>query len=422
LAVSEPVPLSLYVHVPLCAAKCRYCDFFSVPIGLDGGSESLAARVVAETLAQLGRFLDRVPGASFDTVYVGGGTPSVLPVNLLERLLGGLADLRPSEWTVEANPESLDRGFLDACSRAGVTRLSVGLQSMDDRLLAVLARPATAADNARALELIGNHWRGEASLDLIAGIPGQSIGGMLADAAAVAGTGIGHASLYSLTVEPGTPLARLVASGGITLNAADLDDELWFAGRAALEAAGLRQYEVSNYARPGKQCRHNLRYWHLEPYLGVGPGAVSTLPPDLAGALTGIGVDEPVARLSNPRDIPAFLAGAGGTAGSPWGVETEGISPSAFVLETLMVGLRLVEGISAESFRGRFGLDLDRLVPGLWRRWQERGLASTEEATLRLTDRGLLRLDPLLGELAGALRPAGQPAISVRWPDRAPHD
>jgi oxygen-independent coproporphyrinogen-3 oxidase len=417
LAVSDPIPLSLYVHVPFCASKCRYCDFFSVPVDRDTRPEGVAARVVEQTLAQLDRFQSRAPAVRFETVYVGGGTPSVLPPTLLGRLLGRLAELRPSEWTVEANPESLDRAFLEMCRQAGVTRLSVGLQSMDDRLLAVLGRPGSAADNCRALELIAGTWNGDTSLDLIAGIPGQSTEGIFADTLTVARTHCGHASLYSLTIEPDTPLARLVGSGSVVPNPRDHDDELWLEGRAALEGAGLHQYEVSNFAKPGKECRHNLRYWHLQPYLGIGPGAVSTLSPDLAAALTGARGDTAVVRLSNPRDLTRFLSGADGPAGTPWGIEIETITAPAFVLETLMVGLRLVGGISSGSFRRRFGQGLDRLAPGLWKRWLEQGLASPEAGSLRLTDRGLLMLDTLLGELAGELRAEWTLAISVHWPD-----
>jgi oxygen-independent coproporphyrinogen-3 oxidase len=420
LAVSEPIPLSLYVHVPFCASKCRYCDFFSVPVDRDDGPEGLAARVVEQTIVQLDRFLSRAPAVRFETIYVGGGTPSVLPRELLARLLRRLADLGPSEWTVEANPESLDRAFLQICGQAGVTRLSVGLQSMDDRLLTCLGRPGTAADNLSALGLIAENWQGDASLDLIAGIPGQTREGLIADAATVARTGCGHASLYSLTVEPDTPLAGLVRSGSIALNPRDHDDTLWLEGRAALAAAGLHQYEVSNFARPGKECRHNLRYWRLEPYLGIGPGAVSTLPPDLAAALTGERVDATVVRLSNPPDLNSFLFGADRPAGSPWGIEKETVATPAFVLETLMVGLRLVHGISTASFHRRFGCGLDRLAPGLWERWVEQGLASPAADSLRLTDRGLLALDTLLAGLAGELRENGLQAIDLCWPDSHP--
>ncbi len=417
MAASDPIPLSLYVHVPFCASKCRYCDFFSVPLGPDSAPDSLAASVIEETIAQLDLFLARAPAVRFETLYVGGGTPSVLPPVLLERLLGRLADVRPTEWTVEANPESLDRPFLDACARAGVTRISVGLQSMDDPLLSTLGRPGTAADNRRALELIANDWRGDASIDLIAGTPGQTLEGMIADAATVAKTGFSHASLYSLTVEPNTPLASLVDSGSVALNPRDYDDTLWLRGRAALEDAGLHQYEVSNFAHPGKECRHNLRYWRLEPYLGIGPGAVSTVPQDLAAALTGVREHAGVVRLSNPRDITTFLTKAAGRPGAPWGIETEIVAAPAFVLETLIMGLRLVDGIDAGSFRRRFGQGLDRLAPGLWEGWIARGLAAAEVGRLRLTDRGLLLLDTLLGELACAVSADRLPPIDVRWPD-----
>jgi oxygen-independent coproporphyrinogen III oxidase len=417
LADFRPIPLSLYVHLPFCASKCRYCDFFSVPLGRGAAAEALIERVVERTLAQLDRFLERAPAVRFETLYVGGGTPSVLARGLLGRMLARLAEARPSEWTVEANPESLDGGFLEACGRAGVTRISVGLQSMDDRLLAVLGRPGTAADNRRALELLSAAWRNDANVDLIAGIPGQSRAGMLADVAEVVRAGFGHASLYSLTVEPDTPLARLVEAKEVVLNARDHDDELWLEGRAAFQEAGLSQYEVSNFARPGHECRHNLRYWRLEPYLGIGPGAVSTLPPDLAASLTGTLCDAPVVRVANPRDIDAFLSEPDGSPGGSPAVEVEPVPASAFVLETLMTGLRLVDGIRADSFLRRFGVGLDRLAPGLWQRWMGKGLAAPPDGSLRLTDSGLLLLDALLRELAGALRAEAAARIVVRWPE-----
>jgi oxygen-independent coproporphyrinogen-3 oxidase len=402
---SAPI-LSLYVHVPFCAAKCRYCDFFSVPVDReDRGATATVAAVVERTLGQLGRFLERFPRARFATAYVGGGTPSVLPPPLLDRLLGPIALLRPAEWTVEANPESLDRDFLRACRDAGVTRLSVGLQSMDDRLLALLGRPGSADDNRRARQLLAVGWDRELSFDLIAGIPGQTRDGLLADVRGVAAAGVGHVSFYSLTVEAGTPLERQVASGAVRRNPPDHDDELWLAGRAALGEAGLGQYEVSNFARTGKRCRHNLRYWHLEPYLGIGPGAVSTLPPALASALAPVTRGAPVVRLTVPRDVVAFLGGAG--------PEVEAVDAGSFLLESLMVGLRLVDGVSRALFRDRFGCGFEELAPGLWRRWVDRGLAADDPARLRLTDRGLLGLDPLLVELAGAL---GGPPPDLRWP------
>jgi oxygen-independent coproporphyrinogen-3 oxidase len=419
LAAPDPTRLSLYVHVPFCTSKCRYCDFFSVPIDPEEGPDGLAGQVVGQTLAQLDRFLARGSPVRFETVYVGGGTPSALPRSLLERLLGPLSRLDPAEWTVEANPESLDRAFLDICAQARVTRLSVGLQSMDDRLLERLGRPGVVSDNLHALELITDAWTGDVSLDLIAGIPGQSREGMLADAAAVIGTGCGHASLYALTVEPGTPLAGLVDTGRIASNTREQDEELWLTGRTAFEDAGLHQYEVSNFSRPGMACRHNLRYWRLEPYLGIGPGAVSTLPPDLAAALTGERSAAAVIRLSNPREITAFLSGAHKLSGAPWGIETEAVTVQAFLLENLMMGLRLTGGISAESFRRRFGRNLDELVPGLWHRWVQRGLAAPDAGRLRLTDRGLLMLDRLLRELAGDLCESGPPEAPIEWPDRA---
>ncbi len=393
--------VSLYIHVPFCARKCRYCDFYSVV-----GRGPVQGRIVDETLQQIDRFLTVLgPAPRIETVYVGGGTPSLLDPQALDRLLGRIAPLAPSEWTVEANPESLGKPFLRSCAAAGVTRLSVGLQSMEDRHLRLLGRPGNREDNRRALALLDRWWQGELNLDLIAGIPGQTADGLEADVATAVSTGRGHVSLYSLTVEAGTALARMIAAGSIKANPREHDDELWLQGKAQLEAAGLRGYEISNFAVPGKECRHNLRYWRLEPYAGAGPGAVSTLPREtaeavLGGPLPGVA---PVVRLSNARALAP-------------GIEAEEVSGPSFLLETLMMGLRLADGIDAASFRRRFGAGLEVILPGLWSGWVARGLAEGPGQRIRLREPGRLVLDRLLAEAAERIRALPQESLRIDWP------
>ncbi len=178
----------------------------------------------------------------------------------------------------------------------------------------------------------------------------------------------------------------------------DARDELWLAGFEQLEGQGYRNYEVSNFARPGQECLHNLRYWKLEPYLGVGPGAVSTLP----------GVSGEVLRLYHPEDISAYLAG------NPWGLRQERILPKEFLLETLMMGFRLRSGISAEEFSRRFGRPLPEMFPGLWKGWLERGFLREDPMAYAFTDQGRLLLNRRLLEAQEALDAAAEPP--VRWP------
>jgi len=387
--------LSLYVHVPFCRSKCPYCDFFS----LAGSAPSLMERVLAETMLQLESFREWLAPSRIHTIYVGGGTPSILPDALLRRLFSairsftaGLTEESP-EWTVEANPESLDEEFLQTCSEFGVTRVSLGLQTMQAHLLRLLGRPGDAASNRKALRLLGARWGGRVNLDLLAGIPGQDLRLLLDDLSQAIEQRPGHISFYALT-----PIANTNLESQIDL---ELQERLWLAGYEHLEEAGYRNYEISNFSRSGEECQHNLRYWRLQPYLGLGPGAVSTI----------LGREGEVYRLSNTEDLDRFLAGRT----ELWGMEVEQILPKDFLFEILMMGLRLREGVSRESFRLRFGTTLEALIPELWSQWQGRDLIATG-SNYALNDKGRLILDSLLLELGCALEKASLPKLEARLP------
>jgi oxygen-independent coproporphyrinogen-3 oxidase len=326
---------------------------------------------------------------------VGGGTPSILPADLLRQLFSairsfaaGLIEESP-EWTVEANPESLDEEFLQTCTEFGVTRVSLGLQSMQEHLLRLLGRPGDAAANRKALRLLGARWDRRVNLDLLAGIPGQDPGLLRDDLNQAIDQRPGHISFYALT-----PIADTSLESQIDL---ELQEQLWLTGYQQLEEAGYRNYEISNFARPGEECQHNLRYWRLQPYLGVGPGAVSTLP----------GSKEGVYRLSNPEELGPFLAGPAAL----WGIQIEQISSRDFLFETLMMGLRLREGVSRECFRLRFGRPLEAMIPELWSKWQDRGLVAGTGSHYALNDKGRLILDRLLIELGQVLEKARLPKL-----------
>jgi oxygen-independent coproporphyrinogen-3 oxidase len=347
---------------------------------------------------------------------MGGGTPSALPRDLLRELLDAFKDAGGSEWTLEANPESLDDAFLDICGASGATRLSVGIQSLRDEQLRLLKRPATRRVTLEALQRVARRWKGGLSVDYITGIPRQTVRQVAEDLAILKEFGPGHFSLYQLTCEPETELAGLVAQGRIQLNAPELDEELWFTGKEALEASGFSHYEISNFCLPGKECRHNLRYWRMELYLGVGPAAVSTLPAlpfaRALGERDATAQAGTVLRISNPRDIHAFTEDAEGR----WGVSVERIAPKDFLLENLMMGLRLAQGISLSVFKARFGTGFDELYPTLWDSWVQRGLAEPQVSALRLSERGRLVLDALLGELVERPVAPAVGRLTLRWP------
>jgi coproporphyrinogen III oxidase-like Fe-S oxidoreductase len=377
--------------------KCLYCNFYSVPrrsVGAD-----VPEAVVRQTIEQM-RFIMDALGCKLPppTVFMGGGTPSTLPRPVLRKLLRSSGQPHCEEWTVEANPESIDEGLLEICEEAGVTRISAGVQSTNDRLLRALRRTGSRGDIMRAVALLRRRWAGDLNLDFIAGIPGQTRAEVAEDLSLLDEIPTSHVSLYSLTYEPETALARMVDRGEVHPNSPGEDEELWFCGVEELLRRGYLHYEVSNFCRPAKECRHNLRYWRLEPYLGVGPGAVSTLPAEpIAAALHRPELREQgmVLRISNPRDIRSFLAGREDL----WGAQLEPVKPKDFLLETLMMGLRLQTGILTRAFEARFGSSFDEIFPGLWQRWVERGAALPPGERLALSDFGRMVLDGLLSEI-----------------------
>jgi oxygen-independent coproporphyrinogen-3 oxidase len=373
--------------------------------------------MATETAKLAHRLLESAgPNARLDTIFVGGGTPSCIPPVHLETLLGAFSGMGCTEWTVESNPETLDERFLDVCRRVGVTRLSVGIQSLSTRHLRTLGRHATREDAFAAMDLLRKSWRGELNLDFITGIPGQTISDVVDDLSVIGGGWPDHVSLYQLTVEPGTPLEHMVDEGTITLNRDELDEELWLAGRASLSRLGYRHYEVSNFCLPGRECHHNLHYWRIDPYAGAGPGAVSTIPAAWAARASGrpelAESGHVVARLTAPKDIAAFLQGEEHF----WGLQAELISGRDFLLENVMMGLRLADGMSEETLRARFGRSFAEMFPGLWEGWTARGLAMPPDGSLRLTPDGLLLLDRLLGEVFETMQQSSPEEVRVQWP------
>ncbi len=314
----------------------------------------------------------------WNTVYIGGGTPSLLaPANLSDLCSAFHCD---GEITIEANPETITREWLSAVAQAGITRLSVGIQSFHDSLLRAVGRTGNADSARKALDIVAEHWNGNFSVDLMCGLPEQTSDMLATDIRQLSRYPADHVSLYSLIVEPGTPLGRrLENTGGHYLP--DNEPDMWFMARDMLEDSGFLQYEVSNFAKPGAHCRHNLVYWHMEGYLGVGPSAVGTLPK----------ADESV-RYTNTRDISAWLSDPAA------GQSIEQISRQDTILEVLLMGFRLTEGISRASFRERFSTDIPDLVGNTVTAWENRGLLSIKPDSVSLTREGLPLLNRFLAD------------------------
>ena len=390
--------VSLYAHIPFCAQKCFYCDFFSVPEKC-----GIPEEYVDSLLSEASYYADWLHIDSWRTLYVGGGTPSLLSTEQLMRLVRGLGEVRPfalgSEITVEMNPESVSSDLLGACEASGVNRISLGIQALDDKPLSAVHRICSAAKCMEVLSLFEKNWRGRLSVDFIAGLPGQTYSSFKNQFDKIFSyKKIDHISLYTLTIEENTPLGKLVSDGKIAFSQ-DKADNMWILGRNILEKNGFFQYEVSNFARPGFESRHNKTYWHLEDYVGIGAGASGT-------------IYEKSLRWNNLRGIKSYCEfWKNGMAGDISSVrETENLSAETIEFEFLMMGFRLLEGISEQTFFRRFGKNLLELensdgtkIGLIFDKWRKNRLlrvqGNSPERTFSLNKRGILFLNRFLEEL-----------------------
>jgi len=332
----------IYIHIPFCKRKCAYCDFPST----GAWDQELLEVYVEALLADLNRHLPPWRGY---TIYVGGGTPSILPPPLIEGFLLSIRDLLPSpqEFTFEANPESITREKLELLHQGRVTRLSMGAQSFNDKHLRVLGRIHTAKEAREKGEMAREHFD-NLSIDLIFGIPGQSPRDLEKDIDTALALEPAHLSAYSLTLEGDTPLVRRVERGELIMPSEDHWLEMFRLIPRKLGLHGFRQYEISNFTKPKRECLHNLIYWENGEYLGIGASAVSHLEGNR------------LFRERKPRRyVEQVLNGK-----SPV-VDEEDLSPWRKTLETAIVGLRTTRGIDPKAIEDRWGAEKDRLAERL---------------------------------------------------------
>lgn len=374
-------PLAMYLHIPFCHVRCTYCAF-----NIYTRSQHLITPYMAalrREIALVGADARR-PALS---IYFGGGTPSLVPAGeiaaTLDRCRESFALAEDAEITLELNPESAEPGDLRALRRAGVNRLSVGMQSAHADELKLYARLHTLADVRQAVQRARAAGFDNLSLDLIFGAPRQTMPMWQQSLHAALALEPDHISFYSLTIEDGTTFDRWAQSGRIPQPDPDLSADMYEWATDALAAAGFEQYEISNWARPGKQSRHNLQYWRGEPYLGLGAGAHGYA----AGVRTRtvLRPDDYIARVEDqpqPRPFPLTDAVE----------ETEAIDRDTAMSETMIMGLRMVqEGISPAAFEQRFGASLVSVYGEAIAPLREAGLLTTGPAgQLRLTRRGRL--------------------------------
>ena len=373
-------PLALYVHWPFCVSKCPYCDFNShvrASIDQEEWRDALLADLAHEAAL--------LPDHRLSSIFFGGGTPSLMEPTTVEAIIASARDFWPQaddlEITLEANPNSAEAARFAELAIAGVNRISLGLQSFDDRSLAFLGRAHSADEGLRALEAAQSAVD-RVSFDLIYALPGDTEAGWSASLSRALGLGTEHLSLYQLTIEPGTRFASMVAKHEFEPLDVDASATLFEITQERSAAAGLPAYEISNHARPGSESRHNLAYWRYRDYAGVGPGA--------HGRRMGMRT----VRHKKPENFLSAVARNGNGL-----VEEEVLTRDEAANEALVMGLRLGEGIAPAQLAERIGVD--RIVDDdAVTRLARLGLLEREEGRVRTTQTGRLLLDSILAEIA----------------------
>ena len=404
--------LALYVHIPFCKTRCPYCDF-----NTHAGIEALIPRYVEALHAEIaawGTLLDRPPAR---TVFFGGGTPSCLPppdiATLCAAARQAFAVPDDAETSLEANPGDCDPGRLASYLDAGINRLSIGVQSFDDALLYTLGRRHDSAQAGRAFRQARDAGFANVNLDLIFGLPGQTIDRWRASLERALQCGPEHLSLYALTLEPGTPMERSVRDGRMPAPDPDLAADMYELAEATLAEAGFRHYEISNWALPGRECRHNLAYWRMQPYLGTGAGAHSFL---LGRHFANVASPHAYADRLPPAREPDRAAHPAAAMSETGAVESvEETTPESLMADTMMMGLRLDSGVKDAAFRNQFGASLAAAFGPLIDELADAGLLESDGDGIRLTPRGRLLGNEVFGRFVGAAMQRG-----TRPPHRDP--
>jgi oxygen-independent coproporphyrinogen III oxidase len=377
---------SLYAHIPYCQAKCPYCDFNSHAASAWPEEEYTRALI-----AEMNRRAQETPfkGNSISTVFFGGGTPSLFRPSSIGQILEAAAKAfgmeDGAELTLEANPGTVDQEKLSGFRAAGVNRLSFGAQSFNDATLKFLGRIHNADDTRTAARMAHRAGFERLNLDLIFAVPGQTRADVLHDIAEAAALEPDHISAYNLTFEEGTVFFTEMRHGKIRPLESDEQAEMYAAVREELPRRGYGMYEISNYAQPGRECRHNLTYWHNETYLGLGAGAHNFSRNGGGGR-----------RWWNERGPARYIALATETGIAETGSET--VEPKTSMGEFVFLNLRLRDGFALEDFHSRFETSFEEVFGARVSRLFEGGLVENRESRIRLTDRGLELADSVFAE------------------------
>lgn len=374
--------VALYLHIPFCLSKCHYCSFSSC-----AGVQDLYEPYVDALLMELTRIAEKNRDSfGLDTLFIGGGTPTCLPSDQLQRIIHCALDLfgavPGAEISVEANPGTIDVRYLESLGKAGVNRLSLGVQSFDNRELALIGRIHNDREACTAIEVAGTAGFDTINLDLMYGLPGQTPASWLKSLEKGLAFCPEHLSLYQLTVEPDTPFHSLLQSNSISLPAEEEIMEMDEITRQLCGSAGLHLYEISNYATKGHHCRHNINYWQNADYLAAGASAVSCL----------LGVRE--RRIADPGEYIRMINQKESVI-----IEREKLSREDSFRETVIMGLRMVEGVSQGILQERYGLDLQEYYGSTLKKILELGFLELTDTHLRITKKGWPLSNRIMAEL-----------------------
>ena len=381
-------PVGVYLHFPFCVKKCSYCDFLSGPA--DHGTKRAYADALCREIYSFGReygmreTLSRDEKIPVDTIFLGGGTPSVMDPEDLTRVMDTVREvfdvLPGAEISMEMNPGTFREELL-AFVQQYINRVSLGLQSADDRELQMLGRIHTYSEFESCFDALRSAGIGDINVDLMSAIPGQTLTSWERSLDRVLRLRPEHISCYSLIVEEGTPFYALYEDERLDLPGEDEEREMYYLTERLMNMHGYHRYEISNYARPGFECRHNIRYWRRSPYVGFGIGAASLL-------------DE--TRWSNTRDLKRYLSGSGSLRDIR--EEIQELSAGEQMEEFMFLGLRMMEGVSCADFAEAFGCNLDSVFGEVCEHLISEGLLVRDGDRYKLTSRGIDISNSVLAE------------------------
>ncbi len=363
--------IGLYFHIPFCASKCYYCDFLSF------AKKEEQAHYIEALIKEIEKTSEGLPeDLTIKSIFIGGGTPTVLPPFLLDQLMQAITShfkLEPyCEWTIEANPGTIEEDKLKVLSKYPITRISLGLQSTHDDLLKRIGRQHTFKDWEESIALIKKHTNWAINTDLMFALPGQSLEDFKQSLEKVADYQLEHLSVYALIIEEGTHFGNLYEAGKLQEVPEELDRQMYHLAQAYLKEKGYEQYEISNWCKPGKACQHNLVYWKCEPYLGLGLGAHSLFDNR---------------RYYNEEEMKLYIENSGNL--DKIRNEEEKLTRKALMEEYIFLGLRLTEGIHLEKFQEKFGESIWEIYPNALKKWLELGVMIQEENRIYLSSYGL---------------------------------